>query len=191
VVDLRNRIAFAEGHVTGTYNFEADGQLATYLAWLIPWGKPVTLLAESAGQLADAQRELVRVGIDRPAAAATGDPAAWTVEGATPASFPRATFADLAERRRTHDRTDDVVVLDVRRASERAAGFVEGSVHIPLHALHRRLDDVPPGVVWVHCAGGMRAAVAASLLDAAGRDVVAVDDSFTAAEPAGLPLRAA
>ncbi len=50
---------------------------------------------------------------------------------------------------------------------------------------------MPPGVVWVHCASGMRAAIAASLLDAAGRDVVAVDDSFTAAEPAGLPLRAA
>ncbi|MEU2717061.1 MBL fold metallo-hydrolase [Streptomyces sp. NPDC007205] len=187
VVDLRNRIAFAEGHVAGTYNFEADGQLATYLAWLIPWGKPVTLLAASAEQLACAQRELVRVGIDRPAAAATGEPAAWTPEGTDLAAFPRATFADLAECRRV----EDPVVLDVRRASERAAGFIQGSVHIPLHALHRRLEDVPPGVVWVHCAGGMRAAIAASLLDAAGRDVVAVDDSFTAAEAAGLPLRAA
>jgi glyoxylase-like metal-dependent hydrolase (beta-lactamase superfamily II)/rhodanese-related sulfurtransferase len=187
VVDLRNRIAFAEGHVAGTYNFEADGQLATYLAWLIPWGRPVTLLAESSDQLAHAQRELVRVGIDRPAAAATGEPTAWTLEGTDLATFPRATFTDLAERRRV----EDLVVLDVRRAPERAAGFIEGSVHIPLHALHRHLDDVPPGVVWVHCAGGMRAAIAASLLDAAGRDVVAVDDSFTAAEPAGLPLRAA
>ncbi|WP_031089188.1 MBL fold metallo-hydrolase, partial [Streptomyces sp. NRRL WC-3549] len=66
VVDLRNRIAFAEGHVAGSFNFELDGKLATYLAWMIPWGKPVTLLAENAGQLAAAQRELVRVGIDRP-----------------------------------------------------------------------------------------------------------------------------
>ncbi|CAL9339672.1 rhodanese-like domain-containing protein [Streptomyces sp. enrichment culture] len=183
VVDVRHRIAFAEGHVRGTYNFEADGRLATYLAWLIPWGKPVTLLAESAEQLARAQRELVRVGIDRPAAAATGGPASWTPEGTEPARFPRAAFADLARRRA------DVVVLDVRRASERAAGYIEGSVHIPLHALHRRLGDVPPGQVWVHCAGGLRAAIAASLLDAAGRDVVAVDDSFTAAGQAGLPLR--
>ncbi|MEU9385049.1 MBL fold metallo-hydrolase, partial [Streptomyces sp. NPDC048279] len=69
VVDLRNRVAYAEGHVAGSFNFEAEGQLATYLAWLIPWGKPVTLLAESPEQLAAAQRELVRVGIDRPAAA--------------------------------------------------------------------------------------------------------------------------
>lgn len=183
VVDLRHRIAFADGHVAGSFNFEADGKLATYLAWMIPWGRPVTLLAESAEQLATAQRELVRVGIDRPAAAATGGPADWLRDGERPVSFPRATFADLAARDR-----EGIVVLDVRRDSERAGGWVEGSVHIPVHEVHRRLAEVPDGTVWVHCAGGMRAAIAASVLDAAGREVVAVDDSFDAAEGAGLPV---
>ncbi|RPK94465.1 MULTISPECIES: MBL fold metallo-hydrolase [Streptomyces] len=183
VVDLRNRIAFAEGHVAGSFNFEADGKLATYLAWLIPWGKPVTLLAESAEQLAAAQRELVRVGIDRPAAAATGGPAAWLSDGVSPASFPRATFAQLAAQD-----TNGIVVLDVRRDSERAEGWIEGSVHIPIHEVHRRVGEVPDGTVWVHCAGGMRAGIAASLLDAAGRRVVAVDDGFDAATDAGLTV---
>ncbi|WP_103531386.1 rhodanese-like domain-containing protein [Streptomyces sp. SM11] len=183
VVDVRNRVAFAEGHVAGSFNFEADGKIATYLAWMIPWGKPVTLLAESAEQLADAQRELVRVGIDRPAAAATGGPASWLPAGQAPVSFPRSTFAGLAAQD-----SDVVVVLDVRRDSERANGWIEGSVHIPIHELHGRLAEVPQGEVWVHCAGGMRAAIAASLLDAAGRAVVAVDDGFDAATDAGLPL---
>ncbi|MEU6108843.1 MBL fold metallo-hydrolase [Streptomyces albidoflavus] len=181
VVDLRHRVAFAEGHVPGTYNFEADGQLATYLAWLIPWGKPVTLLAESPAQLAEAQRELVRVGIDRPAAAATGGPADWLPPGTAPASFRRATFAELAGER-------PAAVLDVRRDSERAGRRIEGSLHIPLHTLAGRLDELPEGPVWVHCAGGMRAAVAASLLDAAGHEVVAVDDSLDHAEAAGLTV---
>ncbi|MFD5910733.1 rhodanese-like domain-containing protein [Streptomyces massasporeus] len=185
VVDLRSRVAFAEGHVAGSFNFEGRGQLATYLAWLIPWGKPVTLLAGTPEQLADAQRELTRVGIDRPAAAASGDPADWVRAGDRLVSFPRARFADLAELR---GRGERVVVLDVRRAAERAGGFVEGSVHIPIHELHGRIGEVPGGTVWVHCAGGMRAAIAASLLDAAGRDVVAVDDGFDAAAEAGLPL---
>lgn len=185
VVDLRNRVAFAAGHVSGSFNFEAEGQLATYLAWLIPWGRPVTLLAESAEQLAVAQRELVRVGIDRPAAAATGEPSAWVRQGEAPVSFPRATFVDLASRHPA----EGVVVLDVRRATERADAHIEGSVHIPVHTLHRRLREVPEGEVWVHCAGGMRAAIAASLLEAVGRDVVAVDDSFDEAEKAGLTVR--
>ncbi|MER8257725.1 MBL fold metallo-hydrolase [Streptomyces albidoflavus] len=181
VVDLRHRVAFAEGHVPGTYNFEADGQLATYLAWLIPWGKPVTLLAESPDQLAEAQRELVRVGIDRPAAAATGGPADWVPPGTAPASFRRATFAELARER-------PAAVLDVRRDSERSGRRIEGSLHIPLHTLAGRLGELPEGPVWVHCAGGMRAAVAASLLDAAGHEVVAVDDSLDHAEAAGLTV---
>ncbi|MGW1956938.1 rhodanese-like domain-containing protein [Streptomyces sp. NPDC001920] len=185
VVDVRNRVAFAQGHVAGAFNFEGEGKLATYLAWLIPWGKPVTLLAGTPEQVADAQRELVRVGIDRPAAAATGDPTTWIRSDEQLASFPRARFADLAEAR---ERGERVVLLDVRRDSERADGYVDGSVHIPIHQLYGRLDDVPDGVVWVHCAGGMRAAIAASLLDAAGRDVVAVDDGIAAAADAGLTL---
>ncbi|MEU7473069.1 MBL fold metallo-hydrolase [Streptomyces sp. NPDC044984] len=183
VVDLRSRVAFAEGHVAGSFNFEGEGKLATYLAWLIPWGKPVTLLAETPERIADAQRELARVGIDRPAAAATGDPTGWVRAGQQLASFPRARFADLAAVR---ERGEAVVVLDVRRDSERAGGHLDGSVHIPVHELHGRIGEVPEGTVWVHCAGGMRAAIAASLLDAAGRDVVAVDDSFDAAADAGL-----
>jgi hydroxyacylglutathione hydrolase len=190
VVDLRSRIAFARGHVAGAVNFEAEGQLATYLAWLVPWGKPVTLLAESAEQLAEAQRELVRVGIDRPAAAATGAPEQWVRDGETLRSFPRSDFAGLAAalKETAADTAARPVVLDVRRASERSGGWITGSVHIPVHQLRARLAEVPPGTVWVHCAGGMRAAIAASLLDATGRDVVAVDDGFDAVRAAGLPF---
>ncbi|MER5493589.1 rhodanese-like domain-containing protein [Streptomyces sp. NPDC002454] len=189
VVDLRSRVAFARGHVTGALNFEGDGKLATYLAWLIPWGKPVTLLAETPEQIGAAQRELARVGIDRPAAAASGDPLSWVRQGEDLATFPRATFAELAALRAATDPAapaEPVVVLDVRRDSEHAAGAVTGAVHVPLHQLRGRLAEIPPGVVWVHCAGGMRAAIAASLLDAAGRTVVAVDDGFDAAVRAGL-----
>ncbi|MDJ0344908.1 MBL fold metallo-hydrolase [Streptomyces sp. H10-C2] len=185
VVDLRSRTAFSTGHVAGTFNFEAEGQLATYLAWLIPWGKPVTLLADSPAQLAHAQRELVRVGIDRPTAAATGDPTDWLRKGERLRSFPRADFAAL---KKAQEAGETVVVLDVRRDSERMKGYVQGSVHIPVHEVHDRAGEIPAGTVWVHCAGGMRAAIAASLLDAAGRDVVAVDDGFDAAKSAGLTL---
>ncbi|MFG2333622.1 rhodanese-like domain-containing protein [Streptomyces sp. NPDC048604] len=175
VVDLRSRVAFAAGHVAGSYNIEAGGQLAVYLAWLIPWGRPVTLLAESPEQLAQAQRELARVGIDRPAAAATGGPEDWLRAGERPESYRRATFAELEA-----EDGAGVVILDVRRASERkATGVIPGSLSIPLHELRGRTAELSKGrTVWVHCAGGMRASIAASMLATAGHDVVAVDDSF-------------
>jgi len=109
LVDLRTRTAFAAGHAPGTLNFGLDGSFATYLGWVIPWGTPVTLLGETADQVAQAQRELVRIGIDRPAAAATGGPHQWT-DGPL-RTVERATFADLAHVR--HHRS--MVVLDVRR----------------------------------------------------------------------------
>ena len=185
VVDLRNRTVFAAGHVPGSLNFGLDGSFATYLGWLIEWGTPLTLLGESAGDVARAQRELARIGIDRPAAAAAGNPADWVAgTGAALASFATATFADLAQVR--HHRP--VTVLDVRRTDESGASRIPGSVNIPLHELPRRMAEVPAGEIWVHCAAGYRASIAASFLAAAGRDLVAVDDAFGNARQAGLPV---
>jgi hydroxyacylglutathione hydrolase len=183
VVDLRTRTAFAAGHVAGTFSFPLDGSFATYLGWLIPWGTPLTLLGETRQQVADAQRELVRIGIDRPAASATGNPAEWA--GGQPLrSFPIADFPSLAAVR--HHRR--VTVLDVRRNLEWAESHIDGAVHIPLHDLLPRLGEVPDGEVWVHCRSGYRAIVAASILDTAGRTVVAIDDEYDHAAEAGLPV---
>jgi glyoxylase-like metal-dependent hydrolase (beta-lactamase superfamily II)/rhodanese-related sulfurtransferase len=185
VVDLRNRVAFAAGHVAGTLNFGLDGSFATYVGWLIPWGTPLTLLGDTAEQVAEAQRELVRIGIDRPAAHATGTPSDWA--GDQPlVSYPRATFAELVQVR--HHRP--IVLLDVRRALEWKQAHLPEALHIPLHDLPQRLGDVPEGEVWVHCAAGYRAAIAASLLQAAGRRVVHVDDDFTHALEQSLTVAA-
>jgi glyoxylase-like metal-dependent hydrolase (beta-lactamase superfamily II)/rhodanese-related sulfurtransferase len=182
LVDLRNRTAFAAGHAPGSLNFGLDGAFATYLGWLITWGTPVTLLGDTPEVVADAQRELVRIGIDRPAAHATGSPEDWT-DGEL-ASFPTATFADLAHVR--HHR--DVVTLDVRRTEEYDAAALRDAINIPLHELWHRLDDVPAGEVWVHCESGYRASIAASMLDTAGRMIVAIDDSFDNVERVNLDL---
>jgi hydroxyacylglutathione hydrolase len=61
-------------------------------------------------------------------------------------------------------------------------------VRVPLHELTDRLSDVPAGEVWVHCASGYRASIAASILAAAGRQVVAVDDELDTARDAGVGL---
>lgn len=182
VVDLRQRMAFAAGHAPGTFNFGIDGQFATYVGWLIPWGTPLTLVGDTAEQVAEAQRELVRIGIDRLAGHAHGRPESWT-DGPL-ASYPRASFAELNDVR--HHRP--VVVLDTRRRLEWEDGHIEGAVHIPLHDLLHRLDDVPPGELWVHCAAGYRASAASSILKAAGRQVVHIDDSFENAARVGLPV---
>jgi hydroxyacylglutathione hydrolase len=174
VVDLRNRTAYAADHVAGSVSVELGPQFATYVGWLMPWGAPLTLLGEMPEQVSDAQRQLMRIGIDRLAGAAAGSLDA-TADGLDRGSYPRADFDELA----TGVGSD--VVLDVRRDDEWAGGHIDGAKNIPLHTLPYRLRDVPDGRVWVHCATGFRAGIAASLLDRAGRSVVHVDDDYSRA----------
>jgi len=186
VVDLRHRVAFAAGHIAGSINVGLDGSFATYLGWIIPADAPLTLLAETPEQVLEARRELSRIGVD-PTAHATGDIERLAAGGPL-RSYPRAVFADLAQVR--HHRP--VTVLDVRRNLEYADRHLPGAVHIPLHELPDRLAEVPDGEVWVHCAAGYRASIAASILAADGRRVVHVDDDFAnaASEPGGNVARA-
>jgi rhodanese-related sulfurtransferase len=189
VVDLRSRQAFAAGHLGGTLNFGLDGQFVTYLGWLIPWQTPVTLLGETPEQVAEAQRDMARIGMDKPVAMATGKPEEWAGDEEL-RHFPTATFADLktALQARAEGR-EDFVLLDVRRAPEHDESHIEGAVNLPIHTVPAHLDDVPRRRLWVHCAGGYRAGVVAALLAAHGHDVVAVDDSYAgSAAAAGLPL---
>jgi len=190
VVDLRDRVAFCAGFVRGSFSFPLDGSFASYLGWALPWGTPVTLLAQTPEQVAQAQLELARIGIDRPAAAATGRPQQWT-DGAALATLRRATFGDLAAADRLgagRGAGASLVVLDVRRQLEWDDGHIANAIHIPFSELARRAGEVPAGQVWVHCHSGYRAVVAASMLTAAGRQVVSVDDDFAHAGPAGLTI---
>lgn len=181
VVDLRTRTAYAAEHLDGSIGIELGPQFSTYLGWLIPWGSPLTLIGDTAEQVQDAQRQLVRIGIDRPDAAAFGPLSELTTDESRVDAYPVATFADLAEADR-----DALAVLDTRRDDERAAGGIEGSIHIPLHSLLKRMDEVPDVPVWVHCASGYRASIAASLLARAGHDVTLVNDEYAKAGELGL-----
>jgi glyoxylase-like metal-dependent hydrolase (beta-lactamase superfamily II)/rhodanese-related sulfurtransferase len=182
VVDLRQRRLFASNHLTGTLSFELGRPFATYLGWLFRYGEPLTLLGESAEQVAAAQRQLVRIGIDRPECAAVGELDAVAGAAAPHSSYPVVGFSDLPAD--LTERGD--VMLDVRRNDELAAGSVTGAVHVPVAALLESLEDLPDGTLWVHCASGFRAAIAASILQRAGRDVVLIDDEFTKAVALGL-----
>lgn len=187
VVDLRSRTAYARDHVTGTVNVEVGNSFITYLAWIVPWGVSVTLLGDTQEEVSEAQRQMVRVGIDRPAAQALGGVDQYG-QGLDRGSYRVDTLDSLAKRMADEEHLH---VLDVRRHDERANGGIVGSIHIPIHELERRMNEVPTdGEVWVHCASGYRASIATSLLARAGRTPVLVDDSDTRLEELGFELLA-
>jgi rhodanese-related sulfurtransferase len=167
----------------GSLSFEYGDSFASYLGWLIPWGTPVTLIGETGRQIASAQRDLARIGVDHLAGAAMASSAGWPAAPQLDA-YPVSDYPGLAAARAAQQLT----VLDVRRVSERARGHIAGSVHLPLHELPGRLRDLPREPLWVHCQSGYRASIAASLLRAAGHTVTAVDDDLSHAAGAGLTV---
>jgi glyoxylase-like metal-dependent hydrolase (beta-lactamase superfamily II)/rhodanese-related sulfurtransferase len=191
VVDLRHRRVFAADHVRGAISFDVHGNAVTYLGWLVDWGTPLTLLGESVEEVALMQRELVRIGIDRPAAYAIGSATSWASDTAPASSYPRATHADLAAELAADPA---LPVLDLRRNSEWDDGHLAVATHVPLHELRDRLPEVTAWAadqhreVWVYCGSGFRASTGCSILEAAGVRVVHVDDDFPNAAKAGVEI---
>jgi glyoxylase-like metal-dependent hydrolase (beta-lactamase superfamily II)/rhodanese-related sulfurtransferase len=181
VVDLRDRVAYAADHLGGTVSIALADRFSTYVGWLAPWGGPITLLGESPAQIVEAKRQLVRIGVDRLAGAATGSLGEFTISDSDRRSYPRVAFAQARQEMGERD-----IMLDVRRDDERAESHVAGSIHVPLADHESRLAELPDGRLWVHCAAGFRSSIAASLLDRAGRDVVYIDDDYQNAAAAGF-----
>ncbi|MFN3924776.1 MAG: MBL fold metallo-hydrolase [Pseudarthrobacter sp.] len=182
VVDLRNRVAFANTHLSGSVSFEyGDGtQFTAFLGWVLPWDEQLTLVG-ARQDVENAIRDLSRIGIDKPDAALGAGPADLA-PGAATSSYDSVGWQEVLQRPK------DDPILDVRRADEFAKSHIRDAVNIPLHELLRRLDEVPAGRLWVHCGSGYRSAVAASLLQRAGRDVVHIEASFRDVKKAGVTL---
>ena len=173
VVDLRTRTDWAAGHVPGTMSFGLDGSMATYFGWMFPYGEKLVLISDKAGDISTAQRELVRIGIDRPDSSFVGD----MNEFGELKSTKTVSFKQVPEIIGQPGYT----VLDVRRNSEREASHIEPSIHIPLHELKDRVEELPTtGEIWVHCAGAYRAAAALGIIEASGRTPVLINEPYDA-----------
>ena len=171
IVDTRtDRAAFMAGHLAGSIHAPLDKTLPTIVgSYADPEADVVLVIDED--DVDTAVRELVRIGFDRVRAFVL--PA--DVEAADGlASIPTTTFAAYDEIVPA-----GAVVLDVRGASEFAAGHVEGARNIAHTRLGARLDEIPQDTpLAVHCRTGARAAAAVSFLAARGYPVTLVDDEY-------------
>jgi hydroxyacylglutathione hydrolase len=191
IVDGRAPRSFAAGHIPGSINIELDDSFAPYVGWLVPFTAPILLvlpepLRESAEE---ATTQLLRIGYERVLGTLAGGIEAWQAAGREVSSYRVTTMAEInaeaAEAAASvepagsaHAGPTSETVLDVRQSVEwRDDGAIPGAQRIFVADLPARLAEVPRGQrVTVLCKSGSRAAIAASLLDAAGRDVRLVAD---------------
>ncbi|MGX1848825.1 MBL fold metallo-hydrolase [Streptomyces sp. NPDC055299] len=161
VVDARSPQEFGTGHVRGAINIPADGRFAEQAGTVLTPDSRILVVAPQNRE-EEITTRLARIGFDHVAGylRSPDDALAAMPDEVAPAS--RLT----ADQLRTALAGDQPpVVVDVRNCSERAGGSIDGSLHIALGELPRRLDEIPTDRPLVlHCAGGHRSSIAASLL---------------------------
>jgi hydroxyacylglutathione hydrolase len=175
ILDTRSdRKAWLASHLRGSLHVPPPKFSDFAGSWLRPEEK-IILLVEHANSAEEFARQLMRMGFDHVIGVAVADDLSAVAEALT--SMRSVSFADLASLLSDGPGTR---VLDVRLATEHAAGHIRCAQNIAHTRLRERLDEVPADrPVVVHCGTGVRAVGAASLLARAGRAVVCVNDAFT------------
>jgi hydroxyacylglutathione hydrolase len=185
-LDVRPMDEFAAGHVPGSVNIALGGQFASWAATVLGLATHPVLIAETDAQIEEARLRLARVGIEELDGYLAGGVAAWKQSGQPLATVAQITPQDLEDRLGA----GKVQVLDVRREPEWDAGHVEGATWWPLDNFRVSPPEIDHEVpLAVHCKGGYRSMIAASLLQRAGfRNVMNLIGGFDAWQEAKLPV---
>jgi len=166
VLDVRDPIAYAGGHLIGTLNIGLKGKFATWAGIMLEAEHPIVLITEP-GREEEAITRLGRIGFDHVEGYLETGMQALAAYPDLVRETPRITATALvAELGTEHPPT----VVDVRTEREWEEGHIDHSLNIPLPHLRERQDQIPPDCkVVVHCASGYRSSIAASLLGGADR----------------------
>jgi hydroxyacylglutathione hydrolase len=206
LIDGRRREHFANEHIPGSLNIELDSSFATYVGWLLPFNVPLLLLIEDEAGRREAVVQLLRVGYERVQGYLDGGIATWKAAALPTDRFDSIDIATLYQRwsrgegttraaraakvRPYQDRTqqDRPYLLDVRRPDEWRSGHVPGAQHIHISELPTRMHELPTDEpITVMCHSGQRASIAASMIAASGRPVIAVRGGMGDWLQAGFP----
>jgi hydroxyacylglutathione hydrolase len=186
VIDLRDQVSFGAAHISGAFGIGAGTNVSTWASWVVPYDRPLWLVASRVEDIEPAVRSLVRVGLDDVRGYLDGGMESWIAAGYEQAHTSQIAPVQLAERLgdgRLH-------VLDVRSDQEWDEGHIAGAQHIVAGELAARLSELPiDRTIVVTCGTGYRSTVAASVLERAGRtDVINLTGGMSAWHAARLPL---
>jgi hydroxyacylglutathione hydrolase len=176
VLDLRrDRGAFMAGHLLGSLHAPLNRTLPTIAGSYVDPSQTIYLVIDEA-DVQDAVLDLIRIGFDRIAGYVTpADLAAYVSAGGKLTSTEVIDFVQLQDRRRDND----LVVLDVRGASEYAAGHIPEALNVAHTRILPRLGEIPRDrPLALYCESGARASSAASILEREGFDVILIDDRY-------------
>ncbi|WP_299127339.1 MBL fold metallo-hydrolase [uncultured Winogradskyella sp.] len=185
VLDVRSQSDFVKGHIPNSIFIGLNGGFAPWVGALITDIKQPILLVVPKGKSAEAVTRLSRVGYDNTLGFLKGGLEAWQASGKaidTLSSISAETFAQKAK-------TSDINILDVRKDGEYQSMHLENAQHLSLEFINKKMHEIDKSkTYYIHCAGGYRSVIAASILKARGfAYLVDIAGGFGAIKKTDLP----
>ena len=178
ILDVRNEADYGEAHIPNSIFIGLDGSFAPWVGELVVDVKQPIILITPAGREKEAVTRLSRVGFDNTLGYLEGGMKAWKVAGKEVDTVD-SVFADAILFNQS---TQENQVFDVRRRSEYISEHVIDALNTPLSELNNHLATLPKEEdFYLHCAGGYRSMIAASILKSRGyHNVINIKGGFAA-----------
>lgn len=186
ILDVRDAAEYAKGHLAGSINIGLGGQFATWAGTVLDRVRPIVIIAEP-GREQEAALRLGRIGFDHVKGYLQGGMESLADRPDLVWPTERVSAVTVAEELAG---AETPLLLDIRKPVEWEARHIEGSLNIPLNHLQERIGEIPRNRrIAVHCAGGYRSSIAASILHQHGlTHLIEMAGGLAAWEAAQLPV---
>lgn len=186
ILDVRDAAEYAKGHLAGSINIGLGGQYATWAGTVLDRAKPIVIIAEP-GREKEAALRLGRIGFDHVTGYLNRGMESLAARADLVWPTKRASAPEVAEELAS---VSPPLLLDVRNPREWTTKHIKGGLNIPLNRLQERIAEIPRNRrIAVHCAGGYRSSIAASILQQYGiTNLTEMAGGLAAWEAAKLPI---
>ncbi|MDI1256600.1 MAG: MBL fold metallo-hydrolase [Flavobacterium sp.] len=164
ILDVRHEDDYAKAHIPGSIFIGIQGNFAPWVGALIMDVKQPLLLVAPEGREEETITRLSRVGFDKAIGYLQGGINAWIA-----ASFETDALESITPEQFAADYTNKNIVIDARKPGEFIAEHIPRALNIPLDFINNQLAEVPQNEkFYLHCAGGYRSVIMASILKSRG-----------------------
>ena len=186
ILDVRHQDAFAEGHIPQSIFIGIDGGFAPWVGALIGDVEQPILLVAPEGREEETVTRLARVGFDNALGYLNGSFEAWKKAGKATDSVEGIDTTKL----KTLSEKENLTVFDVRKPGEYLSEHLPDAKSTPLDFINEHMNEFPTGTpFYMHCAGGYRSMIAASILKSRGiHNLIDVRGGFGAIKESGMKV---
>ncbi|WP_439581110.1 MBL fold metallo-hydrolase [Dyadobacter bucti] len=186
ILDTRSESDFAKGFIPNSINIGIDGGFAPWVGALIPDLKQNLLIVTEPGREEEVVTRLARVGYDYTIGYLNGGFESWEKAGKETDSVVSISAEEFEER----FGAGEIAVIDVRKPDEFESGHIKGAKNLPLDYINDLMKEFSKNQsLYIHCAGGYRSMIAASILKSRGfDDVINIEGGFGEVSKTEVPV---